>query len=82
MLGDTLVYASSLYVINKGSKAQAGTAFLKGAIMFLFAIAVFARASYQFFVGAVPEAALISVVETTATSSLEIRPLYGPAAKA
>ena len=38
MLGDTLVYASSLYVINKGSKAQAGSAFMKGIIMFVFAI--------------------------------------------
>ncbi|MEO0686586.1 MAG: cation transporter, partial [Cyanobacteria bacterium J06649_11] len=56
MLGDTLVYASSLYVINKGSKAQAGSAFLKGIIMFLFAIAVFARAIYQFSSGTIPEA--------------------------
>jgi Co/Zn/Cd efflux system component len=62
MLGDALVYASSLYVINKGSKAQAGSAFLKGIIMFLFAIAVFARASYQLFTGSVPEATIMSTV--------------------
>ncbi|KAM3095179.1 cation transporter [Phormidesmis sp. 146-12] len=62
MLGDALVYASSLYVINKGSKAQAGSAFLKGIIMFLFAIAVFARASYQLFAGTIPEAAIMSTV--------------------
>ena len=62
MLGDTLVYASSLYVINKGSKAQAGSAFLKGIIMFLFAIAVFARATYQFFSGATPEATVMSAI--------------------
>jgi Co/Zn/Cd efflux system component len=62
MLGDALVYASSLYVINKGSKAQAGSAFLKGIIMFLFAIAVFARASYQLFVNAAPEPAIMSTV--------------------
>jgi Co/Zn/Cd efflux system component len=51
MLGDALVYGSSLYVINRGRKAQAGSAFLKGIIMFLFAIAVFARAMYQVFAG-------------------------------
>jgi Co/Zn/Cd efflux system component len=62
MLGDALVYASSLYVINKGSKAQAGAAFLKGIIMFLFAIGVFARASYQLFTGASPEAAIMGTV--------------------
>jgi Co/Zn/Cd efflux system component len=66
MLGDALVYASSLYVINRGSKAQAGAAFLKGIIMFLFAIAVFARASYQLFTGATPEASIMSTVGVVA----------------
>jgi Co/Zn/Cd efflux system component len=66
MLGDALVYASSLYVINKGSKAQAGSAFLKGIIMFLFAIGVFARASYQLFAGATPEATIMSTVGVVA----------------
>ena len=66
MLGDTLVYASSLYVINKGSKAQAGSAFLKGMIMFLFAIAVFARATYQWFTGTTPEVFLMSTVGVVA----------------
>jgi Co/Zn/Cd efflux system component len=66
MLGDALVYASSLYVINKGSKAQAGSAFLKGIIMFLFAIAVFARASYQLFVNAAPEPTIMSTVGVVA----------------
>ena len=62
MLGDTLVYATSLYVINKGSKAQAGSAFFKGIIMFMFAIAVFARAVYQFFLGAIPEASIMNTI--------------------
>lgn len=66
MLGDTLVYASSLYVINKGSKAQAGSAFFKGLIMFLFAIAVFARATYQLFAGATPEATIMSTIGVVA----------------
>lgn len=66
MLGDALVYASSLYVINKSSKAQAGSAFLKGIIMFLFAIAVFVRASYQLFMGATPEATIMGTVGVVA----------------
>ena len=45
MLGDALVYASSLYVIHKSAKAQAGAALLKGLNMSLFAIVVFARAT-------------------------------------
>lgn len=66
MLGDALVYASSLYVINKSVKAQAGAAFLKGLIMFLFAIAVFARATYQLFAGASPEALTMGIVGVVA----------------
>ncbi|MDJ0713826.1 MAG: cation transporter [Prochloraceae cyanobacterium] len=62
MLGDALVYATSLYVINRGSKAQAGSAFLKGIIMFLFAIAVFARANYQWFTGTTPQVTIMSTV--------------------
>jgi Co/Zn/Cd efflux system component len=66
MLGDALVYASSLYVINKSSKAQAGSAFLKGIIMFLLAIAVFARASHQLLAGAAPEPTIMSTVGAAA----------------
>ncbi len=62
MLGDALVYASSLYVLNKSAKAQAGAAFLKGVVMFCFAIAVFARASYQLFASTSPEASLMGLV--------------------
>lgn len=62
MLGDALVYASGLYVLNKSVKAQAGAAFLKGLIMFLLAIGVFARASYQLFIGASPEASTMCLV--------------------
>ncbi len=62
MLGDALVYATSLYVINKGPKAQAGSALFKGMIMFLSAVAVFARAIYQLIRGAHPEPILIGMV--------------------
>jgi len=62
MLGDALVYASSLYVINKSVFRQAGATFLKGMIMFLFAIGVFAKASYQLFTGASPEASIMGLI--------------------
>ena len=59
MLGDALVYGCSLYVIKKGKKAQARSAMLKGSIMFLTAIAVFARATYQLFAQTVPTVQLM-----------------------
>ena len=62
MLGDALVYGCSLYVIQKGKKAQARSAILKGSIMFLTAIAVFARATYQLFAQTVPTAQLMSEI--------------------
>ena len=62
MLGDALVYGCSLYVIQKGKKAQARSAILKGGIMFLTAIAVFARATYQLFTQTVPTASLMSEI--------------------
>ena len=62
MLGDALVYGCSLYVIQKGKKAQARSAILKGGIMYLTAIAVFARAAYQLFAQTVPTAQLMSEI--------------------
>lgn len=62
MLGDALVYASILYVINRGSKTQAEPALLKGIIMFLSAVAVFAGAYYQIKVGIVPEVQVMNVM--------------------
>ncbi len=62
MLGDALVYGCSLYVIKKGKKAQARSAMLKGSIMFLSAIAVFARATYQLFAQTVPTVSLMGEI--------------------
>lgn len=62
MLGDALVYGCSLYVIQKGEKAQARSAILKGSIMFLTAIAVFARATYQLFAQTVSTVGLMSEI--------------------
>ncbi|WP_443029192.1 cation transporter [Spirulina sp. CS-785/01] len=62
MLGDALVYGGSLYVIDKSNKAQAGVALVKGIIMFLCAVAVFARATYQLFAQVTPEANIMSIM--------------------
>jgi cation diffusion facilitator family transporter len=62
MLGDAIAYGSSLYVIQMGKKAQAKSAMLKGAIMFLSAVAVFARATYQAFFNTVPELRVMSAI--------------------
>ena len=59
MLGDALVCGCSLYMIQKGKKAQARSAILKGGIMFITAIAVFARATYQLFAQTFPTVQLI-----------------------
>ncbi len=62
MLGDALVYGCSLYVIQKGKKAQARSAMLKGSIMFLSAIAVLARATYQLLAQTVPTVSLMGEI--------------------
>lgn len=62
MLGDALVYGCSLYVIQKGNKAQAQAAILKGGIMFMSAIAVFARATHQLFTQTVPTVQVMSEI--------------------
>ncbi len=62
MLGDALVYGCSLYVIKKGKKAQARSAILKGGIMFISAIAVLARATYQLFAQTVPTVQLMGEI--------------------
>jgi len=62
MLGDALVYGTSLYVIHRSARAQAGAALLKGVIMFGFAIAVFARALYQFVTEAAPTAEIMGII--------------------
>ena len=62
MLGDALVYGCSLYVIQKGKKAQARAAMLKGSIMYMSAIVVFAKASYQLFVQTTPQVQLMTEI--------------------
>ncbi|ASC71112.1 Putative cation transporter [Halomicronema hongdechloris C2206] len=66
MLGDALVYGTSLYVIHRSARAQAGAALLKGMIMFGFAIAVFARAIYQVVTEAAPTGEIMGIISILA----------------
>lgn len=49
MLGDAFAYGSSLYVINRGMKAKAGSAMLKGGIMLVTGLTVLGRVLHQVF---------------------------------
>lgn len=60
MLGDAIVYGSSLYVINMGRRAQAASATLKGVIMIGSAAVVLAQAIYRMYVQSTPEVSLMS----------------------
>ena len=54
MLGDTLVYAFSLYVLSKSSRWQAGSALLKGLVMLVFGIGVLVDAALKLQAGVIP----------------------------
>ena len=54
MLGDSLVYGSSLLVVYKSQKAQARVSLLKGFIMIGSALTVLIRGLYQFHIWSIP----------------------------
>ncbi|MGV0026903.1 cation transporter [Phormidesmis priestleyi] len=66
MLGDAIAYGSSLYVINRGQRAQASSALLKGGIMFISAIVVFSRAVYQLSFDTIPTLEIMSSIGAVA----------------
>jgi Co/Zn/Cd efflux system component len=66
MLGDAIAYGSSLYVINKGRKAKALSASLKGGIMLASALAVLAQAVWKITSQTTPEVGLMSGVTAAA----------------
>lgn len=53
-LGDALVYALSLAVLDRSLRARAGAALAKGAVQFAFAAAVLAEAAHKLAAGAQP----------------------------
>lgn len=62
MLGDTLAYGSTLYVLRLGKKAQAKASLLKGTIMLFTAIIVFGRAFFQLLFDSIPDAKIMSLI--------------------
>lgn len=62
MLGDSIAYGSSLYVINRGAKAKAMSASLKGGIMLLSAFGVLIQAIWKLVNQVQPEVTLMSSV--------------------
>ena len=54
MLGDTLVYGFSLYVLSKDSRWRAGSALIKGLLMLAFGLGVLVDAALKFQGGSIP----------------------------
>jgi Co/Zn/Cd efflux system component len=62
MLGDSLVYGFSLYVLWRGAVWKASAALLKGAIMALFALGVLVELIDKIISGIVPSAEAMGIV--------------------
>lgn len=60
MLGDALVYALSLYVIDRGVRWRAGAAVAKGLIILAFGVWILFEASVTYFEGITPLAPLMA----------------------
>lgn len=62
MLGDSLAYGSSLYVINMGVRAKARSAFFKSTLMLSSASMAFVQALYRTFYQVTPESTMMGGV--------------------
>ncbi len=62
MLGDSLVYGFSLYVVWRSAEWKAMAAMVKGVLMALFGIGVLAEAVYKALVGVVPNAETMGTI--------------------
>ena len=62
MLGDTLVYGFSLFVIARSARWRARSALLKGGVMAAFGLVVLGQALYKVLVPTVPEFTLMGSV--------------------
>jgi cation diffusion facilitator family transporter len=60
MLGDTLVYGVSLYVVDRGLRSKAKAAFIKGIAMAVFGLFVLAQAGYRVCHPQMPEFSLMA----------------------
>ena len=62
MLGDSLVYGFSLFVLEKSLRWQAGAALIKGSFMLLFGLGVLAQAAYKVIHPTLPGVATMGAV--------------------
>lgn len=69
MLGDSLVYGFSLFVVHRSLTWKARAALLKGAIMALFGVAVLLDAAFKLRVGTLPGVPTMAVVGTLALAA-------------
>lgn len=62
MFGDALVYAISLFVLHRGTRARAGAALLKSGFLLLFSLLIIAEAVRKSLLGVVPEASWMGLI--------------------
>lgn len=66
MLGDALVYALSLYALDKSDRWRAGAAVAKGAAIAMFGVWVIGEVIFKLMYGVVPAAGIMTVFGTIA----------------
>lgn len=66
MLGDSLAYGSSLYVVNLGLRAKAKASLLKASLMMLTGVAVLAKSIHTFISPELPAYETMSIVAVLA----------------
>ena len=69
MLGDSLVYAFSLFVLARSARWQAGAALFKGAFMLLFGIGVLGEAVYKIIYPVMPVVETMGIVGALALAA-------------
>jgi Co/Zn/Cd efflux system component len=72
MLGDTLVYGFSIYVIARGAKMKANAALFKGGIMATFGFFVLGQAVYKILFPQVPVFEVIGIIGLLALAANSI----------
>lgn len=66
MLGDALVYALSLYVINRGARWEAGAALVKGGVILLLFLIIVVEIVHKLINGVPPSSKLMLIFGTLA----------------
>ncbi|HET7633300.1 MAG TPA: cation diffusion facilitator family transporter [Burkholderiales bacterium] len=69
MLGDSLVYGFSLFVLARSVRWQARAAFTKGAFMLVFGLGVLAQAAHKIIYPEMPDAQTMGVVGALALAA-------------